>query len=243
MHPYVNGVIEKISLALNTQIEKLDVIAEKLAKSVENGGVLHVLGSGHSHMLAEEIFYRAGGALFVNPILDPGLMLHNGPSKSTRIERLSGYAEAILEDIDFTKEDIFLIISNSGRNVLPIETAYYAREKGMSTISISSLAHSKSVKSRHVSGKRLFELTDYALDNYGEIGDAQLSAEGLDTKYGPTSSAVGVVLVQTWISMTIEKLVESGVKPPLLQSANLDDSDERNRNLIKDYMNRIPLLR
>lgn len=170
-------------------------------------------------------------------------MLHNGPSKSTRIERLSGYAEAILEDVNFAKEDIFLIISNSGRNVLPIEAAYYAKEKGVLTISISSFSHSKSVESRHPSGKRLYELTDYSLDNYGEVGDAQLSLEGIETKYGPTSSVVGIVLIQTLISMTIEKLVENGVKPPLLQSANLDDSDKRNQCVIKEYSNRIPLLR
>ena len=34
------------------------------------------LGTGHSHMLAEEMFYRAGGLVRVRPILFEGLMMH-----------------------------------------------------------------------------------------------------------------------------------------------------------------------
>lgn len=243
MHSYASGVIQKITRAIETQEGKLEQIAKRLAASVEHGGVLHVFGSGHSHMIAEEIFYRAGGPVFVSPILDPGLMLHGGVKKSTRLERLPGYAKAILEDVDFCEHDIFLVISNSGRNIVPVEAAYYVKEKGLFTVSISSFAHSESVHSRHPSGKKLFEITDVALDNCGEVGDAQLEIEGLDERYGATSSVVGIVLVQTLISMTIEMLVRKGVTPPLIRSANLDGSDEQNKKHMQKYLSRIPLLR
>lgn len=243
MHPYANGVIQKITQAVNTQQEKLNLVSQRLAEGVANEGILHVLGSGHSHMIAEELFYRAGGPVFINPILDTGLMLHNGTKKSTRLERLPGYARAILEDVDFREHDSFLVISNSGRNFVPIDAAYYAKEKGIFTLSLSSFAHSQSMESRHTSGKKLYEITDIALDNCGEIGDAQMEIEGLDERYGPTSSAVGIVLVQTLISMTIEALVEKGVNPSLIRSANLDGSDEQNQEHMQKYINRIPLLR
>lgn len=243
MHLYANGVIQKIMQSISTQTEKLDQSSRYLASSVEQGGVLHVLGSGHSHMIAEEMFYRAGGPVFVNPILDTGLMLHDGTSKSTRLERLSGYAETIMEDINFRKKDVILIVSNSGRNILPVEAALYAKEMGVFTLSISSFAHSHAVESRHPSGSRLSEITDIALDNCGEVGDALLKIEGLGERYGPTSSAVGIVLVQTLLSMTIENLVTNGVNPPLMRSANLDGSDEINREIIQKYVERIPLLK
>ncbi|GGE16090.1 hypothetical protein GCM10011571_17150 [Marinithermofilum abyssi] len=243
MHPYVSGVIQKIERAVETQMDKLEIAAQRLVKGVEQGGVLHVLGCGHSHMIAEEIFFRAGGSFFVNPILDPGLMLHNGVIKSTRLERLTGYVEAILEDVDFRENDLFFIVSNSGRNVVPIDAALYAKERKVYTLSISSFAHSKSVSSRHPSGKRLFEITDLALDNCGEIGDAQLEIPGLNERYGATSSVVGIVLVQTLMSMAIENMVEKGIKPPLIRSANLDGTDDQNRRNMQKYQKRIPLLR
>ena len=42
-------------------------------------------------MLAEELFYRAGGLVKVYPILDEPLMLHKNASRSSQVERLSGY--------------------------------------------------------------------------------------------------------------------------------------------------------
>lgn len=243
MHEYVRIVQEKIELMISTQQNKLKEAAIKIADSVEKGGILHVLGTGHSHMIAEELFYRAGGAVFVNPILDSGFMLHDGAVKSTKMERLSGYAEAVLESVDLKKEDIFLVVSNSGRNILPIEATMYVKEKGLYTISITSLKHSKSVSSRHPEGKRLFELTDLTFDNFGEPGDATLHLPDGVGSYGPTSSATGIVLVQTIMSMTIEELHRRNVDPAIIRSANLDGSDEKNAKLIAKYKDRIPLLR
>lgn len=243
MHPYVKGTIDKIIQATEKQEDKLIELSKILTETVKNNGVLHVLGTGHSHMISEEIFYRAGGPLFVNPILEPNLMLHEDPVKSTRLERLPGYASAILEDVDFNSNDVFLIISNSGRNPVPVEAALYAMERDVFTVSLSSFAHSESVESRHESGKKLMEITDMALDNYGEIGDALLELEDYGTMYGATSSAVGVVLVQTLISLTIERLASEGIEPPLMRSANLDDSDETNIELVAKYKDRINLLK
>lgn len=243
MHKYVEVVQEKISRMIKGQQKVLERAAGKIADSVSKGGILHVLGTGHSHMIAEELFYRAGGALFVNPILDSGFMLHDGALKSTKMERLEGYAEAILDGLDIREEDVFLVVSNSGRNILPLEATIYMKEKGLYTMSITSLEHSKSVSSRHKSGKRLFELTDLTLDNYGEAGDAVLSLSGGGGSYGPTSTVTGVVLVQTLMSMTIEELHRRGQDPGLIRSANLDGSEEHNERLIQKYRERIHLLR
>jgi len=240
---YTEVVNRKIKQSIQNQVEKFEKASNKLAEAVKQDGILHVLGSGHSHILAEEIFYRAGGPVFVNPILDSSIMLHEGPIKSTQVERLPGYAKVLLDNVDIKKHDICLIVSNSGRNALPIEAAYYMRERGIFTISISSFKHSQSVSSRHKSGKRLFEITDLSFDNYGEIGDAALSVPASEQKYGPTSSIVGIAIVQTLISMTIEKLVERGEDPDIIRSANLDGSDEINNLLIDKYKSRIPLLR
>ena len=49
-----------------------------------NGGVWHLFGTGHSHFIGEEVYYRAGGLVPVNAILFPALMQHEGPVTSTR---------------------------------------------------------------------------------------------------------------------------------------------------------------
>ena len=35
--------------------------AEMIAECIAGDGIVHVFGSGHSHMMAEEVFHRAGG--------------------------------------------------------------------------------------------------------------------------------------------------------------------------------------
>ena len=52
-------------------------------------------GTGHSHMLAEEGHFRAGGFAPICPILFSGLMLHEG-SLSGEIERTAGIATRVL---------------------------------------------------------------------------------------------------------------------------------------------------
>ena len=54
----------------------LSAAAEIVADAIAGGGDIHAFGTGHSHMLAEEVFYRAGGLVRVRPILFEGLMLH-----------------------------------------------------------------------------------------------------------------------------------------------------------------------
>src|SRR5690606_41666123 len=53
----------------DTQRDAIAAAAELVAEAVRTGRSLHAFGSGHSHMLAEELYYRAGGLVDVRPIL------------------------------------------------------------------------------------------------------------------------------------------------------------------------------
>ena len=92
--------------------------AELMADTLARGGVIHAFGTGHSHMLAEELFYRAGGLVRVEPILFEGLMLHAGARLSTALERLPGLGEAILDEHPMAEGDVLVVASNSGGNVV-----------------------------------------------------------------------------------------------------------------------------
>ena len=102
------------------------------------------------------------------------------------MERLEGYARIILDNCGIRPGDVLLIVSNSGRNAVPVEMALLARERGITAVALTSLAHSGSVPSRHSSGKRLFEVADIVIDNCGVVGDAALQVDGMSTNIGPT---------------------------------------------------------
>lgn len=234
---------------INTQVEKIytqqkkniQEISRKVANSIEKGGILHVFGSGHSHMIAEDIFFRAGGLVCVNAMLEESLMELN-VGRSTVLERLSGYANVLLTGYDLRADEVIVIVSNSGINAVPIELALECKNKGLYVVALTNMEHSLQATSRHSSGKRLFEVADVVLDNCGVFGDATISYDDSGCKIGPTSTFGGILIVQALIVAVVEELVKRGIVPPVLVSANQDGGDGHNRELVSRYKERIRYL-
>src|SRR5262249_21706944 len=93
---YCDNITAMLKQLVSSQREKLELAQSWIADVLAQGGLVYVAGSGHSHMIAEEVFFRAGGAAPVQAILDPALMLHQGAHRSTALERLEGYAQVVL---------------------------------------------------------------------------------------------------------------------------------------------------
>jgi uncharacterized phosphosugar-binding protein len=235
---YFEQVQSKLQIVF-AQTEKIEKAAALIADSLSKDGFIYTSGTGHSHIFAEEIFYRAGGFARVIAILDEALMLHKDASYSTEVERMEGYAAKVLEEYSISEKDIFIISSNSGRNTVSIEMAMIAKEKGAKVIVITNLRHTLSITSRHPSGKKLFEIADIYFDNGGEIGDAAVSIERLDTKVGATSTATGAVILQSIMVQAAENLIQKGVIPEIFSSSNSDEGEEHNESLIKKYKGKI----
>lgn len=235
---YFEQVQSKLQTVFD-QKEKIEIAAEWIADCLANEGFIYTSGTGHSHIFAEEIFYRAGGFARVVAILDEALMLHKDASYSTEVERMEGYAAKLFEEFPISEKDIFIISSNSGRNTVSIEMAMIAKEKGAKVIVITNLKHTQSVTSRHPSGKKLFEIADLFFDNNGEIGDASVSIQGLESKVGATSTPTGAVILQSMMVQAAENLVQKGIIPEIFSSSNSDGGEAHNEALIRKYKGKI----
>lgn len=230
----VQKLLERLDATNRTALASAaDVIAASLADS----GILHVFGSGHSNLLAQEVFYRAGGLAPVNAMLDVNLSIF-GTSRPTWVERLEGYAESIFASYDVLPGEVLLIISNSGINPVPIEMAIGARERGMITVAIGSASVYTEAESRHSSGKSLFHLTDYVLDTCVPYGDA--IAEVGNVRTGAVSTLLGSALLNM---LTLEVVERMGDSAPVFVSQNIPGGDEANAALVERYRNRIPLMK
>ena len=239
---YLKNLYTLLEKLENTQEQTIDLVAAVCADSIAKGGLLYFFGTGHSHMIAEEPFYRAGGLACVYPILETDLMLHEGASKSSGYERLEGLGNLVVANTGLGKGDVLFIASNSGRNCAVIDAALEAKKRGAITVAITSLNHTTQVASRHSSGQNLYQVCDYVLDNGGEVGDASVALEGLGQKIAPTSSVVDVTLVNLILVNTLERLLKKGMKPPVFMSANTDAGDEANKAVLEAYKGRIPSL-
>lgn len=216
-----------------TQADRIEEAAAACAKVIREGGLIYTFGTGHSHLLAEEIFYRAGGLAAVCPILEEPLMLTHA-ARSSHMERLSGYAKLLLAEADPVAPGVLFLFSNSGRNSVMVEMAGEAGKRGLTVIGITNMQHSTQTDSRDPSGRKLYELCDIVIDNCGCVGDACVELYG--RKSGATSTAAGAAILQAIVCRTVELC---GGSAEVFCSANVDQGDAVNEAYIRKYKGRV----
>jgi uncharacterized phosphosugar-binding protein len=241
---YVDKYFERLCAILNAirsdQGERIREAGLIVADAIGAGGVVHVFGSGHSHIMAEEAFYRAGGLAAVNPILDERLIFLRGVLESTRAERDTGVVTALLERETVLAEDAAVIASNSGINAAPIEMALEMKSRGVRVIAITNIRQSRQSTPRHACGKRLFELADLAIDNCVPPGDAIIEIAAAGRAAGPASTVAGAAIVNGIMLEAAATLARRGEHPPLFPSANLPDTTEDMlADLLRPYKERV----
>jgi uncharacterized phosphosugar-binding protein len=238
---YLNGLISLLNQIREEESEALEKAALMITDAVENGNRIFGFGCTHSSLPIQDVVYRAGGLILVNPIYGPGIdSLNVRPAKMTSaIERLEGYAKVLLDNYPIEEGDVLILISVSGRNAVPVEMAKVAKERGIKVIGVTSYNYTKNVESRHPSGKKMYEFADVVLDNKVPKGDALVGAEGFPVKFSPASGVTSIALLHTLITIVIEQLLERGIDPPITIAANVDGSGEHNDRIWKEYGDRI----
>jgi len=237
---YINTCLIVLQRLQDEQMDKIEEAARTIAEAIVEGHSFFAFGCTHSNLPVQEVFYRAGGLMLVNPIFPPGLSLDTRPPTMTsQMEQMEGYGRLIFRNVPAKEGDVLVLISTSGRNAVPIEVAMEAKKRGLTVIAITALEYSRSLTSRHSSGKKVYELADLVLDNYSPRGDAVLELEGLPQKTGSTSGVVASVMMHAIISQVVENLIAKGFAPPIYMSGNLDGGAEHNEHMLKAYKERI----
>lgn len=238
---YIDRVLELIKTIQTEEKKNMEACVELLTKAIFDKKSIYSFGASHAGILSEEMYYRAGGLMMINPIFGREIMLDTAPiTVTSKMERCVGYGTILASKVNFSKDDVLIVHSVSGRNPVSIEIAIAAKEKGVKIIGLTNLEYSKSVSSRHPSGKNLYEFCDIVLDNHGDIGDACVAIEGSEQKVAPTSTVVGAAILNSIIAATAQNLVKKGMKkPPIFYSANIDGGDELNKQLYEEYKDSI----
>lgn len=217
---YLGNVINILEDISQNQSHSFDAAVASVTTALISDKLVYVVGSGHSHLIAAEAFFRAGGIAAVQPIFDPSLMLHVKASTSSLIERESGSAARALSGYAIEEGDVVFIVSNSGRNAFPIEVAEIAKRCGATTVAITSIRHTQAVSSRHISGNRLFEVADIVIDNGAQYGDACLRVGPEGLAMGPTSTISGCFMINAIMAQAVDIVTHRGIPVDVYQSSN-----------------------
>lgn len=227
----INQVLNRFQ---STQGDLVNEAAELIVEAYKAHKRFMVIGSGHSHMIAEEFYARAGGLAYVTPILQTELTLNDHPLKSTMIERTESMARVYFDLYHMEKGDVLLVCSNSGRNAMPIELARMAKENGLTVIAFTNVSQTKKISSRHSMGKNLNEYAHVVIDNCGAYGDAGFDI-GNGIKMGSSSTIVGAFMAESLSILVATKIKALGLELPVFRSSNLDGADDHNKQLMDRY--------
>lgn len=239
---YLTRIHQLLDEMAAANIGQMPVAAERLARTIASGGIVHAFGSGHSSLLAQEVFHRAGGLAPINAMLDANLTIF-GTSRPTLLERTEGYAASLFVNHDVRAGEVVLVMSNSGINPVPIEVALEAKQRGLFTIAVGSAAAYAEATSRHSSGQTLFDVADLVLDTCVPAGDALHKITGANIAIGAASTILGSALLNELVIATAESLTKQGDEVPVFVSQNVPGGDEANAGLLKRYRPRIPLMK
>ncbi|MEW9502401.1 SIS domain-containing protein [Jeotgalibacillus marinus] len=239
---YFRKIMDLLEFVKIEERESILKAAAKVSTSIRQDGIIHIFGVGHSHILGEEVFYRAGGLAPINPIFVEELMLHKGASRSSRLEKENNFARSFMSNEDIRSNDLVIVISTSGRNPVPVDVARWSQKKGAFVIGITSLAYAISQPSRHKEQYYLYQSADLVIDNHIGIGDTLMNHPDFDESFGSGSTVVGTVIMNAIMIEAINIMLKNGYHPPIFKSGNVDGSEEHNRALVEKYKGRIKRL-
>lgn len=204
------------------QLSAIEQTADWFAETINNGGLVHLFGSGHSRIFVEEMWPRYGSFPGFNPIVELSLTFHNlvsganGQRQAMFLENASGLADRILRNFDLPETDCALVASSSGCNIVPIEMAKGFKERGLKVVGLYSQQHSDASTSKSADGKKLQDYADLMLDTGAPVGDAMTTIENLDTPVAPGSTVGGCMVINSIKAEIAKRLTEAGNPPDVL---------------------------
>lgn len=240
---YLMTEVEALIKIAKTQNEAIEKAARILADCTKNDGIIRVFGCGHSHLIADDVFYRSATLGNVQAVLEEAVTGNSQISKSGFIEKMEGYAEKIVDYYRFGSHDAVICISNSGNNAVTLEFAKICQERGYPVIVLTNTEYSATLKARHSSGKRLMDFGDVVISNCSAIGDAAVAIEGLPMKVGSTSSIPFIFLINAILAEAVDLCVREGYIPDVYYNGSLRVNDpsigDHNFAIIDKYFYRM----
>ena len=217
-----------------TQLPAIQSAAEMMADSIAAERWVHTFGCGHATIPVEEMYPRIGGFVGFHPMIELPLTFFTritgemGIHQFLFLERAEGYGNAIMKAYSFDKRDTMWIFSHTGINNVNIDIALRAKEQGMRVVATGSA--SQVSKSRHPSGRTLFEIADVVIDTRVPAGDSSVPLKNHIDNVGPVSTMASVAVVWMTITTVAEILSERGVKLFIHPSHNVPgDTTARDR--------------
>lgn len=209
MHRYQKAVDDLFAKVRDTQTETIIKAGTMIADAVANGGKVYLNDICHS--IEMDLIYRGGGPIFYKKF-----------KKDEHMESLKA-------------GDVLVVSSVSGRTAHVVDLAWEAMEKGVNVIAFTSMEYARQVDPVHPSGKKLYEFVTLAVDNCAPAAEAMLEVEGIEARFAAASGIASDYIMWNITSVVVEKMLEKGLTPGILKSANFPGGNDYNKQIVEPH--------
>ena len=209
MHRYQKAVDDLFAKVRDTQTETIIKAGTLIADAVMGGGKVYLNDICHS--IEMDLIYRGGGPIFYKKF-----------KKEEHMESLKA-------------GDVLVVSSVSGRTAHVVDLAWEAMEKGVTVIAFTSMEYARQVDPVHPSGKKLYEFVTLAVDNCAPAAEAMLEVDGIEARFAAASGIASDYIMWNITSVVVEKMLEKGITPGILKSANFPGGNDYNKQIIEPH--------
>ena len=209
MHRYQKAVDDLFAKVRDTQTETIIKAGTMIADAVANGGKVYLNDICHS--IEMDLIYRGGGPIFYKKF-----------KKDEHMESLKA-------------GDVLVVSSVSGRTAHVVDLAWEAMEKGVNVIAFTSMEYARQVDPVHPSGKKLYEFVTLAVDNCAPAAEAMIEVEGIEARFAAASGIASDYIMWNITSVVVEKMLEKGLTPGILKSANFPGGNDYNKQIVEPH--------
>ncbi|MBP3919741.1 MAG: sugar isomerase domain-containing protein [Clostridia bacterium] len=209
MKRYQKAVDDLFQKVRDTQTETIIKAGGMIADAVANGGKIYLNDICHS--IEMDSIYRGGGPIFYKKF-----------KKEEHMDSLK-------------KGDVLFVSSVSGRTAAVVDLAWEAMERGVTVIAFTSMEYARQVDPVHPSDKKLYEFVTLAIDNCAPAAEAMLEVEGIEARFAAASGIASDYIMWNITSVVVEKMLEKGLTPGILKSANFPGGNDYNKQIIEPH--------
>lgn len=209
MQRYQSAVDTLFQKIRDTQTDTIIKAGKLIAEAVANGGKVYFNGICHS--IEMDLIYRGGGPIFYKKF-----------NKEENWDSLK-------------PGDVLIVSSVSGRTQAVVDLAWDAMERGIQVIAFTSMEYAQQVDPVHPSGKKLYEFVTLAVDNCAPAAEAMLEVDGIEAKFAAASGIASDYIMWNITCVVVETMLEKGLTPGILKSANFPGGNDYNKNIIEPH--------
>ena len=209
MHRYQKAVDDLFAKVRDTQTETILKAGTMIAEAVANGGKVYLNDICHS--IEMDLIYRGGGPIFYKKF-----------NKEEHMPTLKA-------------GDVLVVSSVSGRTAHVVDLAWEAMERGVNVIAFTSMEYARQVDAVHPSGKKLYEFVTLAVDNCAPAAEAMIEVDGIEARFAAASGIASDYIMWNITSVVVEKMLEMGLTPGILKSANFPGGNDYNKTVIEPH--------